>query len=62
MNILPYTISQDSIYCILRIGDGSKCTRTQSTHTHEYFLEYSVLLLEYFLQNAISTHTSTRVL
>ena len=42
--------------------DGSKCTRTQSTRTHEYFFEYSVLVLEYFLQTAICTHTSTRVL
>ena len=46
---------------MVQIRDGSKCTRTQSTRTHEYFLEYSVLVLEYFLQTAISTHTSTRV-
>ena len=39
------------------IRDGSKCTRT-----HEYFLQYLVLVLEYFLQTAINTHTSTQVL
>ena len=46
----------------LKCRDGSKCTRTQMYSYSWVLLEYSVLVLEYFLQTAISTHTSTRVL
>ena len=49
--------------CKYRLAEmGPKSTRTRTTRTHDYFLEYSVLVLQYFLWNAISTRTSAQVL
>ena len=35
-------------FAFSQIRDGSKSTRTRNTHTHEHFIEYSALILEYF--------------
>ena len=39
---------------------GPKRPCPQNNCTREYFLEYSVLVFEYFLRNAISIRTSTQ--